>query len=520
MDGFRRRGEARSAGRGAPAKLLFLREVQSKNDMPAQGTLPAACPVCCSSHTKDLRRPVACPACAYAPCSQCVQKYLLSTQTDPCCMSCGLYWTRAFLAQHLTAHWLSGPWKKRREHVLLDRERSLLPATQPLVEAERRRRDIIQLRAEALKQFREARQTWKDAKSAYYATLSPFYTRDALVPPPPATERRAFILACPDAECRGFLSTQYKCGTCLQRFCPACRALKTQEAHTCDPGTVETMALIAKECRSCPGCGMAITRVSGCDHMWCTACETGFSYATGRPISNHANTNPHMYERMRQLGALTPGDSNAPAGGSARGLGACARWPCTSMLTHANCGDRTSFLLSLQQCGRHVEVIVLPGMPTGPADTSELRVRFCLRDFDEARFRLLLQQREKRREQQLEVRAALEVFVLIVFEFFSELARLPVEELRTCCSARCEAIKAAIQELVNAPLQELANRYNSTTPRILTEVQAPDPSKRNSQRITNLYQGCGHSRRTVSRRPTQPRLSAAAQGPVSEPPSP
>jgi hypothetical protein len=80
-------------------------------------------------------------------------------------------------------------------------------------------------------------------------------------------ERAKFIMKCPAEECRGFLSTAYKCGTCQLWACPDCLVIKGPEKdveHTCDPGQKESVALIIKESKGCPKCGQRISKIDGC----------------------------------------------------------------------------------------------------------------------------------------------------------------------------------------------------------------------------------------------------------------
>lgn len=74
-------------------------------------------------------------------------------------------------------------------------------------------------------------------------------------------------MKCPDSECRGFLSTAYKCGTCQMWACPDCLVIKGRDKdseHTCDPGQKESVALIIKESKPCPKCGERISKIDGC----------------------------------------------------------------------------------------------------------------------------------------------------------------------------------------------------------------------------------------------------------------
>ena len=472
----------------------------------------SACPVCCDVYTRDKRKPIPCAGCSYAACCVCVKTYLLASQADPACMNCGMYWSRAVLDAHLTTAWRNGALRRHREHVLLDRERSLLPATQSLVEREVRRRLLTQRRREALVRVKEARRNYNDAKNQYSRVCGEGGDRED--EQSAQAGRRGFVAACPSPDCRGFLDTRYRCGTCQTSFCAACReprGLEQEEKrHRCDPGTVETIALIAKECRVCPACGMAISRVSGCDHMWCTSCDTGFSYSTGQRISDRANTNPHMYERMRQLTSQSaPGDgcvvatrAGRPADCGAGGPEADVEWPPLSRIYELDeVQDHLQFCCSMHQCARHVESVVLPRVSTRRDATasSTLRIRYCLKDIDEKRFSALLQQLEKQRERLMELRQVLEVFVLMTFEFFHELLeRFSGSERRSaqhCCSALCGAFASRVDELVNVPLQTLSTRYEVVMPRIETTVvpHLANPRFRSTTGLAqDLYLPHGH----------------------------
>ena len=96
----------------------------------------STCPVCCDPYTTIARKPVACAACPYLPCLRCTSSFLLSIKVDAHCMNCRAPWNRAFLDSKMTRGFLEGDYKRHRQALLLDRERSLLPATQPAVEHE------------------------------------------------------------------------------------------------------------------------------------------------------------------------------------------------------------------------------------------------------------------------------------------------------------------------------------------------------------------------------------------------
>jgi len=193
-------------------------------------------------------------------------------------MSCRRAWNDEFLDLNFTRAFRKGDYTKHRENILIDREIAILPTRQPRVEATLMVRDIQQQQREINKElfaFEKLRSVIIKKSTALSAKLAR-YSAEAEGRPPPAwtltegekkTERAKFIMKCPDGECRGFLSTVYKCGTCQKWACPDClivKGLDKDAEHTCDPGQKESVALIVKESRPCPKCGERISKIDGC----------------------------------------------------------------------------------------------------------------------------------------------------------------------------------------------------------------------------------------------------------------
>lgn len=358
-------------------------------------------------------------------------------------MNCRNPWTREFLDQHLTRTWREGELKAHRADLLFDRERSLLPITQEAVTVELQKRayalEITDLCAkqQALREQLEAVKAELDMRQQYI--------RHGPIQGTEAKERRRFIAACPSESCRGFLSTAYKCGTCQVQFCSACREPRVAE-HACDPALVATIQAIVKDSRPCPTCGMAISKVDGCDQMFCTSCDTAYSYQTGKVVTGVIH-NPHYFEKMRKLnnGVIPrqPGDQ-------------CNAWPAFYQLPHLVRSNE--FLRGIYQQARHLEQVGLReyANPAEPTDNTDLRIRYLLNELTEVRFKQIVQQRDRKRQRELEIRGPLELFVVTALEFFLD---KPTVE-------KAAAFKAQIETLVNAPLRDIGERYGNRVPQI------------------------------------------------------
>ena len=259
------------------------------------------CGVCVEKYNKTYRAKICCPYCEQEACRDCFSRWILSESTPKCMnLACNREWTRQFMTMAFTRVFLNNEYKGHKEQLLFEQEQALLPATQPIVE------NII--KCEKL----------SDEIGTLEREISGIYTRMAALrgeknrlerginTRTPVGERAVFIKACPDQGCRGFLSSQWKCGICEQWTCPECHEIKgtTRDAplHECNPDNVATAKLLANDTKSCPSCGTGIHKLDGCDQMWCTLCHTAFSWKTGRIETNIHNG--LYFEWIRRTGGV------------------------------------------------------------------------------------------------------------------------------------------------------------------------------------------------------------------------
>ena len=231
-------------------------------------------------------------------------------------MTCKRGWNREFIDLHLTKAFRSDPLRKHRAKVLRDREKALLPAMQIFVEATKeiravgelfatvlaKNRDLAKVKAELLRERDMIRQKIRlctnkadeeelmallDTNSEKYGknegvVLRVSFDQEVLTrrqmramnimegrnaDDSTVKEVREFIQRCPGEGCRGYLSTAYKCGVCAKYACSECLAVKGEDrdaAHTCDESAKATAALIRRETKPCPKCGVRIYKIDGC----------------------------------------------------------------------------------------------------------------------------------------------------------------------------------------------------------------------------------------------------------------
>ena len=237
------------------------------------------CQICIEKFNGRDRKQCVCPYCSVGYCRECVGTWLTTLVDEPRCPNdaCKKAWSREFIDTIVTKVWRDSVYRQYREQLLLDRERALLPATQPRIEAineakrvekelvvpMRERRREIQLLQRQLEQEAQGLQT-----QIWDMTNHAERLRNGIgVDEAAAKQRNVFIRRCPSNGCRGFLSSAWKCGVCELYSCPDCQEVKgvaRDSAHTCDPGALETAKLIAKDTKACPKCGEMITKIDGC----------------------------------------------------------------------------------------------------------------------------------------------------------------------------------------------------------------------------------------------------------------
>lgn len=217
------------------------------------------CSICIEKFNKRLRQEIKCQYCDFTACRNCFQKYILD-ESFPKCMnvSCGKEWTRKYICTVFPYSFVNKDLKEQRERILFDKERALLPATQPIVEEriikEKREEEISNIRKEIQKLYGDLYALQNLNNRNIYNTEN-------------NADKNHFIRACPDPECRGFLSTKWKCGICNKWSCPNCHEIKGIDhncEHTCNPDNVATANLLNHDTKPCPTCGTGIFKIEGC----------------------------------------------------------------------------------------------------------------------------------------------------------------------------------------------------------------------------------------------------------------
>jgi hypothetical protein len=188
-------------------------------------------------------------------------------------MNCRRAWNREILTQRFPITFINQTYKTHRENVLYERERSLLPDTQPKVaqvvlkrDMERERRALQERIQEHYAKLAQLRTTLHETERTLRALNNGVNTRGN-------TFRSVVIRGCPKPECRGFIQKDWTCGLCQTHICNKCHDILPKAAaegeepvpeHECKPDDVETATLIMKQTHPCPKCSVPIYKIDGC----------------------------------------------------------------------------------------------------------------------------------------------------------------------------------------------------------------------------------------------------------------
>ena len=252
--------------------------------------------------------------CKTPYCVKCLKDYLKehTDQAHWACMFCKNKFSTSYIIETFPASVVNGVFKKVQEKNLLQQQLSLLPSTDIALQEEKARRKNKRKLSELRFLVAQKRREIRDLDNEIYdiETNGGQNSRARL----PTDEYRLKTFSrCEKGDCRGFLHDhegRLKCNACDGEFCKKCMvAVNAEGLHLvgddlvkeCDADVVATLKELKKDVRRCPedSCGALISKVHGCDQMFCVVCKTSFNWRTGEKIKSAQLHNPHYLEWMR-----------------------------------------------------------------------------------------------------------------------------------------------------------------------------------------------------------------------------
>lgn len=367
-----------------------------------------SCNICVEKFNKSDRTCLQCDFCQFEACRVCCETYIIGQLQEAHCMSCKKEWTRKILLDKFTKKFVNSKYKTHRENYLFEIEQALLPATQPIVERHLKIAKITESIDDVKNQIRDLVIKKHQLMNSLSTTMNK-----------PKETKTVFVRKCPCEDCRGFLSSQWKCGLCEVWVCPDCNEIKGFEKsaeHTCIQSNVESVQLLNKDSNPCPKCSVLIFKTSGCDQMFCTMCHTAFSWKTGAIETNIHN--PHYFEWMKS-----------------RGSGVIERNPLDFLCgreidqyfinqlgrMHIN-DEKFFYMISIRL--HHINQVEIPFFNRTIHTNEATRVRYLKNEITFEQFKSLIQRQDKKNSKNHEVANLLGMFVTnsteILYRLFDE----------------------------------------------------------------------------------------------------
>lgn len=450
-----------------------------------------------------MRKEVSCANCEYSACTTCIKQFLISTSQDPKCANCKHLWDQEFLFTILPKTWVKTTLKTHRQDLMYDKQMAMMPATQPFVQEEREREKAyldlkaqladLWARAKALRDKRAGKGKGREKWVAHRALKKQIvrvsaeiqYNRGQRVRGTVQNETPriydVFVRPCPKDACKGFLSKRdWKCGTCDTLVCKECAVMLDTGVHVCKKEDVESMQLIAKECRACPTCKAPTFKVDGCSQVWCVACKTAFNWNTG-VVDNGRIHAPDYYQWLRSQNS---GQIPREAGDRPNGCCGEANLQQTFhratdhimrlVVTNASARDDMIAVVSnLWRVTGHIEHVSNErrrlqrakhlNMGTGTDEFTEhlkLRVRYMMDAIDEKTFKSKLYADEKARRFFVLYNSVIDTMVAVVAEVMNRIIQTnTLKNLRAVISEI-----DCVRRFVNEQMEKLKIMYDYKVP--------------------------------------------------------
>ena len=476
------------------------------------------CNVCVEKYNKTNRAKVTC-RCDYEACRLCIKTYLLNVSEDAHCMSCKVGWDRNFMANNFEKSFMSKGYRDHREQILIEREMSMLQATQSYVEREIKLEKLNIAISELRFKFNNDRreQTLIEREMMLQATQSYvereikleklniaiielrfkynnehnlLITEKQDISENYKVERKKFIRKCPNGDCHGFLSSGLKCELCENFACSNCREVtgkttEDREGHICDIQIVESVKFLEKDSKPCPKCASLTFKSIGCNSMWCVECHSSWNWVSGK-IETGQIHNPEYFDWLKQNGSVPRNPNDIICGREIDNnfiinlLRAFPRALAKNWIETENWRGQTEYYNektfqrsnvypfkegtksdeNFAEIARniiHIRHIEVPRFQTPDRlqDNLQMRIDFMRNKIEKEYFKKYIQKKEKVNEKKHEINNVLGMYMNCMTDIFYRLVDEPED------SKKIEIEMNALRNYVNDSLTRISTTFNS-----------------------------------------------------------
>jgi len=425
------------------------------------------CDICCESFNNSTFLKVMCKGCSgdKFACRTCCKTYIINSFDDPQCIFCKTTWDREFMNTYLTKKFVQNELKIHTENIFLERQMSLLPATQKRASQIKKSRDLNDKRNEIfdeIKKLKEQVKSLTDIANAYTLEIERLYNGTSTSD---ISAKENFTFKCPGDLCKGFLNSKYFCNLCDVQYCISCMCVKNKD-HECDEHTKETVRLIKKSSKPCPGCGEMISKIDGCDQMWCIKCHVQFSWKTGFQITGY-NHNPEYFRWLRETQQEILPNPNAIVHQEC-GLNNLNEFELLNSLRRIffNKDRIVDYFICVYRFYRHTQVVVRSFENDEEIAERELlgnRVGYLLGDISKERWKILTQRLDKKNKLRKNNNNIWNLIETVLLSFLEKLKILLETSNNLGDYKKLSVDINNFREYANESFIKVSNVFNSTT---------------------------------------------------------
>ena len=258
------------------------------------------CPICVENFNKKIHRPVTCFHCENTICMKCTRRFILETVSDAKCMFCNIKWDRRFMVNNLTKSFCDNVYRKHRYQILYERCKCQLASITPIFHLKHQQEILQKEYVNLVFQRRSINQSIHDLEKNVSTIVKKIrqlehqFIRQQNVELTDHEEEKQ--RPCITTNCLGFVNSNGFCPMCKQTVCLTCNVhVDPTTTHECKEEDKILWDNLKKTTKQCPSCRVRIFKITGCDQMWCTHCNTAFSWSRGT-IERGTVHNPHYFD--------------------------------------------------------------------------------------------------------------------------------------------------------------------------------------------------------------------------------
>ena len=253
------------------------------------------CPVCINPLENKKGKSIECPSCEYIACTKCIMTAMCVSKKVEC-INCRVGFTRRFVHSAFTTNknriainkiHVDNIFKTQLDMARL--EKPLVPLYKELDRLHARYEIAINAGADQDQLDEIIDPLIETVENKIDVMKGLLYDNNT----------KSRCIGCKDGV---VFENHTQCQICKTDHCLKCYR-ESSGIHECLSEDLETLRAI-KECsKKCPNCFVWISKIEGCDQMFCIECKTPFEWISGKVVKNEFFHNPHYDNYLENGGS-------------------------------------------------------------------------------------------------------------------------------------------------------------------------------------------------------------------------